>query len=124
MNRVTAPDFFPLGGALHVGVEVFGREWSFGGGEGPGSGVICEVPKSNNKHVFRESVDLGSTVLTDGEVALIIGEFVEAWQPKDYHWLHKNCLAFANAFCLRLGVGTIPSWIDRFARGAGAVDKR
>lgn len=122
MNRFTAPECCPLGGALHVGVEVFGREWSYGGGHGPGSGVICEVPRTNTQHRFRETLLLGRTALSDGEVALIMGDLVEKWQSKDYHWLHMNCLAFANELCERLGVGRIPAWIDRFARGAGVVD--
>jgi len=122
MNRLTATERFPIGGALHVGIEVYGREWSFGGGVGQGSGVICEVPRSNNKYEYRETVDLGRTALSDGEVALVIGDLLEKWQPIDYHWLHKNCLAFANELCERLGVARIPPWVDRFARGAGAVD--
>jgi len=119
MNQLTAPF---IGGALHAGVEVFGREWSFGGGVGPGSGVVCEVPCTNQQHRFRETVVLECTALCDGEVALIIGELLEAWRPEDYHWLHRNCLTFANELCQRLGVGRLPAWIDRFARGAGAVD--
>lgn len=122
MNRLTAPEHCPIGGALHVGIEVYGREWSFGGGKGQGSGVICEFPRSNRKYFFRETVVLGQTNLSDGEVALVIGDLLERWMPNDYHWLHKNCLNFANALCERLGVGRIPPWIDRFARGAGAVD--
>lgn len=122
VNRLMATEFFPIGGALHVGVEVYGREWSYNGGDGPGAGVRCEVPRSNCLHRFREALPLAKTPLSDGEVALVIGELVESWQPKDYHWLHRNCLAFANELCQRLQVGRIPAWIDRFARGAGVVD--
>lgn len=122
INRLTASERCPIGGALHVGVEVFGREWSYGGGQGQGSGVVCEVPRRNRQHRFRETVVLEQTKLSDGEVALVIGELLESWHPNDYHWLHRNCLAFANELCGRLGVGRIPAWIDRFARGAGAVD--
>jgi len=123
INRLTAPERYPIGGALHVGVEVYGREWSYAGGDGsPGTGVICEVPRSNRRHRFRETVALAQTPLSDSQVALVIGELVENWRPEDYHWLHRNCLAFANELCQRLQVGRIPAWIDRFARGAGVVD--
>jgi len=111
-----------FGGALHAGVEVFGREWSYGGGQGPGSGVVCEVPRSNQQHRFRETVVLPRTPKSDGEVALIIGALLEEWHPEDYHWLRRNCLTFANELCELLGAGRLPAWIDRFARGAGAVD--
>jgi len=111
-----------LGGALHVGVEVFGREWSYGGGSGNGSGVVCEMPRQNRQHRYRETVLLERTLLSDGEVALLMGELVERWQQKDYHWLHWNCLAFANELCSRLGVSGIPAWIDRLSRSAGVLD--
>lgn len=111
-----------LGGALHVGVEIFGREWSYGGGSGSGSGVVCEMPRQNGQHRYRETVLLERTLLSDGEVALLMGELVERWQQKDYHWLHWNCLAFANELCSRLGVSGIPAWIDRLSRGAGVLD--
>jgi len=122
INRLMATELFPIGGALHVGVEVYGREWCYGGGEDPDAGVRCEVPRSNSTHRFRETLALGTTPLSDGEVALVIGALVETWHAKDYHWLHRNCLAFANELCQRLKVGRIPAWIDRFARGAGVVD--
>lgn len=122
MNRVTAPLAFPIGGALHTGVEVYGREWSFGGGIGRGSGVVCEVPRTNRRHRFRETVLLGHTRLTSSEVALLIGDLVERWQAQEYHWIHRNCLAFANEFSELLGVGRLPPWIDRFARGVGSLD--
>lgn len=123
LNQFTASGPFAIGGAMHVGVEVYGREWCYGGGSmRSGIGVICEVPRSNRQHRFRETVFLGETSLTDSEVALVIGELLESWLAKDYHWLHKNCLHFANELCEHLGVGRIPAWIDRFARGAGALD--
>mmetsp|Transcript_14779 Transcript_14779/g.29138 ORF Transcript_14779/g.29138 Transcript_14779/m.29138 type:complete len:344 (-) Transcript_14779:58-1089(-) len=120
INRLMAAP--GLGGALHVGVEIFGREWSYGGGSGSGSGVVCEMPRQNRQHRYRETVLLERTFLSNVEVALLMGELVERWQQNDYHWLHWNCLAFANELCSRLGVSRIPAWIDRFSRGAGVLD--
>jgi len=111
----------PMGGALHAGVEIFGREWSYGGGAGEGSGIVCEEPRSNRQHRFRETVVMGRTELSSAEVALLMGELLEQWASEDYHWLHRNCLAFANELCERLGVGRLPPWIDRLPRGAGAL---
>lgn len=121
-GRLNEANTSTLGGAFHAGVEVYGREWSYGGGSGRGAGVICDMPRKNKQHRFRETVRMPCTRLSDGEVALILGELVDTWLPQDYHWLHRNCLAFANEFCSRLGVGPIPPWIDRFARGAAVAD--
>ncbi|CAE8621460.1 unnamed protein product [Polarella glacialis] len=123
VNGLLASEAYPIAGALHAGIEVYGREWSYGGGQGPGSGVRCEVPKSNARHRYRQSIVLGYTRLSHSEVTLIIGDLLERWDPRDYHWLRRNCLAFANELCARLGVELLPAWIDRLARGAGAVDQ-
>ncbi|CAE7298612.1 unnamed protein product [Symbiodinium natans] len=122
LNQILASELMPIGGALHAGVEVYGREWSFGGAPGRRTGVVCEVPRTNRKHRFRETISLGTTRLSASEVALVIGDLIERWLGEDYHWLHRNCLHFANEFCRKLGVGSIPAWIDRLPRGVCALD--
>lgn len=123
VNRLMASSEAPIGGALHAGVEVYGREWSYGGGLACGSGVACERPRQNRQHKFRETVVMPATDLSYSEVAEVVGELLDLWPAGQYHWLRKNCLTFANELCERLGVGRMPAWIDRFARGAGAVDQ-
>merc|ERR1719261_727002 len=34
VNRLMASQEAPIGGAMHAGVEVYGHEWSYGGGPG------------------------------------------------------------------------------------------
>eukprot|EP00746_Dinoflagellata_sp_MGD_P010261 gnl/MRDRNA2_/MRDRNA2_121123_c0_seq1.p1 gnl/MRDRNA2_/MRDRNA2_121123_c0~~gnl/MRDRNA2_/MRDRNA2_121123_c0_seq1.p1 ORF type:complete len:279 (+),score=47.89 gnl/MRDRNA2_/MRDRNA2_121123_c0_seq1:97-933(+) len=119
INKVTATEKWLIGGAFHVGVEVYGREWSYGWGKGPG--VACSMPRVHRKHRFRCTVPMERTPLSDGDVADIIGNLVELWPGEEYDWLHRNCCTFANAFTEALGVGRIPAWIDRFARGASAA---
>jgi len=123
MNRLMASQEAPIGGAMHAGVEVYGHEWSYGGGAGRGSGVICEPPRMNKQHRFRETVVMPPTDMTYSEVAEIVGDLLDLWPAEQYHWLRRNCLTFANELCERLGVGRMPAWIDRLARGAGAVDQ-
>lgn len=123
VNRLMASPEAPIGGALHAGIEVYGREWSYGGGLARGSGVVCEPPRQNRQHKFRETVVMPATELSYSEVAEVVGELLDLWPAEQYHWLRKNCLTFANELCERLGVGRMPAWIDRFARGAGAVDQ-
>lgn len=122
INWLTASERLPIGGALHAGVQVYDREWSYGGGSGSKTGILCGLPRKNRQHRFRETISLSRTVLTDKEVAQVIGELIELWPAHEYHWLHRNCLSFANEFCERLGVDQLPAWIDRFARGASAVE--
>lgn len=124
MNKILASELLPVGGALHAGVEVYGREWSYGGSSGSRkTGIVCEVPRTNQKHRYRESISLGFTRLSKAEVALVLGDLVELWLAEDYHWLNNNCLSFANDFCRKLGVGGIPAWVDRLPRGVSAVNQ-
>merc|ERR1712226_984265 len=52
----------------------------------------------------------------------IISCMVEEYPGDDYDLLRRNCCHFADDFCQRLGVGSIPGWIYRLARvGAGVA---
>jgi len=106
-------------GAFHGGVEVYGKEWSFGGCDS-GTGVFDCPPKGCDVHKYRESVDLGSTTLSEGEVMAIIERMSDAWPGVEYDILRKNCVLFSDAFSVELGTGHIPSWCLNLA-GAGAT---
>lgn len=106
-------------GAFHGGVEVYGTEWSFGGCDS-GTGVFDCPPKGCDVHKYRESVDMGSTTLSEGEVTAIIERMSDAWPGVEYDILRKNCVLFSDAFCVELGVGHIPAWCLNLA-GAGAT---
>ena len=64
-NRYTA-----LGGVFHGGIEVNGKEWSYGYCEN-GSGVYHCVPRDNPMYAYRESVTLGATTQSLAEVSLM-----------------------------------------------------
>jgi hypothetical protein len=120
-----------LGGAYHVGVEVYGKEWAFGAG-----GIYWTQPKHEVMgHSFRESIvmppggrevpsDDGSSLLTPKEIDLLCGPngLSLMWVGTSYDLIYRNCCHFADVFCTKLGVGTIPKWINRVARGAASVD--
>lgn len=107
-------DLIGYGGALHVGVEVFGIEWSFGTG-----GVSCSLPKQNRHYVYRQSVDMGTTALTQKDVQQAILSMQREWQGSEYDLFLKNCGTFCNALCIRLGVGSLPAWVTRLAEAGG-----
>eukprot|EP00438_Fugacium_kawagutii_P003638 Skav224208 [mRNA] locus=scaffold939:919848:932012:- [translate_table: standard] len=62
MNSVSL-DLLGLGGALHVGVEILGNEWSFGM-----QGVSITTPKENQYYTYRQTVTMGRTALKRKEV--------------------------------------------------------
>lgn len=101
-----------VGGFFHVGVEVFGSEWSFGC-----LGVSSQLPRTKDTcHVYRCSVDLGAVAFGRAKFAAIVWKMCQEWRGADYRILGKNCCDFASDLILRLGVRDMPGWVDRFAR--------
>jgi len=104
-------DNFAMGGLFHVGVEVFGSEWSYGY-----IGVCCDPPRTLEAHEYRCSVVMAQTELSSREVAKLVYSMCQGWSGKEYDLISRNCCSFATEFCKRLGVGPLPPWVDRFAR--------
>jgi len=123
LNRILAHKSSPLkfGGVFHAGVEVNGLEWSYGFSPCESRpGVCCVEPKTHPQHHFRQTVHLRNTKLPPEAIAEILSELVEDYPGHDYNLLRRNCCHFADEFCIRLGVGSIPGWVIRLARlGAG-----
>lgn len=107
-------------GAFHVGVEVYGWEWSFGDASS-GTGVFYSKPKSCGERQYRESVWIGTTAFSAGEVDTIIRKMEKEWQGRSYDLLRRNCCHFCQALCKRLVKdGVVPPWISSLS-GAGAA---
>eukprot|EP00928_Gymnodinium_smaydae_P017783 TRINITY_DN16799_c0_g1_i2.p1 TRINITY_DN16799_c0_g1~~TRINITY_DN16799_c0_g1_i2.p1 ORF type:complete len:616 (-),score=90.98 TRINITY_DN16799_c0_g1_i2:133-1893(-) len=100
-----------LGGVFHVGVECYGSEWSYGV-----YGVCCDPPRSETAHVYQCSVLMPPTPLNQKQFADLLFEMCKRWRGCNYDIVSKNCCSFAREFCLLLGVGATPEWVDRFAR--------
>jgi hypothetical protein len=111
-------DALQLGGAFHVGVEVFGQEWSFGT-----VGVCPGAPRHHDVHIYRQSITLGRTKCERETVDEILADMATgAWRGETYDILFKNCCAFAREFCYNiLGRDKIPGWIDRLGNGLAEV---
>mmetsp|Transcript_47523 Transcript_47523/g.87116 ORF Transcript_47523/g.87116 Transcript_47523/m.87116 type:complete len:406 (+) Transcript_47523:102-1319(+) len=109
-----------LGGIFHAGVEVNGREWSFGNC-GLGSGVAAHEPQRHPHHNFRESVRMSCTQLSAEQVARVIEDLKGDYQGSSYSLIGRNCCHFADDMCCRLGVGSIPPWVHRFCRLAESI---
>jgi len=103
-----------LGAMLHAGVEVFGHEWAFGT-----QGVAISLPRRHRFYHYRETVFMGKTPLARSEVEQALHEMRVEWRSDDYDIFRQNCNTFANALCVRLGVGPIPNWVNRLAEEGG-----
>jgi hypothetical protein len=111
-------------GAFHCGVEILGSEWFFawGDGEEAGSndqGVIRIEPKTHQVHIYKESIDMGLSPLTEEEVTAAINSSMVSWPASSYHIVNRNCVHFAEDLLRRLKVPeTFPVWV-RGAADAG-----
>jgi hypothetical protein len=105
-------------GAFHAGVEVYGQEWSYGYTPNCTGIVVC-TPKANPAHRYRETIVMGSTSLSQIEVTNLLNVMCTEWIGMDYDLLLRNCCHFCDAFCGKLGVGSLPPWVTNLA-GAGA----
>eukprot|EP00746_Dinoflagellata_sp_MGD_P008997 gnl/MRDRNA2_/MRDRNA2_118107_c0_seq1.p1 gnl/MRDRNA2_/MRDRNA2_118107_c0~~gnl/MRDRNA2_/MRDRNA2_118107_c0_seq1.p1 ORF type:complete len:531 (+),score=55.88 gnl/MRDRNA2_/MRDRNA2_118107_c0_seq1:95-1687(+) len=100
-----------VGGAFHVGVEVFGSEWAYGV-----YGLCCDLPRSETAHVYKCSIYMGPTPLDQLQFARVVHELCHQWKGAEYDIVGHNCCSFASTFCQKLCVGVLPAWVDRFPR--------
>lgn len=103
-----------MGGAYHVGVEVYFLEWSFGWCE-EGSGVYMVFPGQSTLGTFRERVPLGRTPLTPQEVFRILDMMRQELPGSKYDLLRCNCAHFSVSFVKRLRVSEAPAWVNSLA---------
>ena len=90
-------------GIYHTGVEVHGREWSFSS-----NGIVECCPGGCAYPLYRESVTLGTTSLSEDEVKMLLHRFDSAWVAAEYHCIRRNCSDFSEALCVALGVARPP----------------
>lgn len=111
-------------GAYHVGVEVYGWEFSYGNTQNhldPHSDVtglsVQRTPRVHPLHQYCFSESLGRTFLSPGQLKQLLNELKGRWLARKYHTLRNNCVSFAEAFCAVLGVSQPPERIGALAKG-------
>lgn len=118
LNSTTAS----FGGLFHAGVEIYGREFSFGGSRQQNvCGIFPCKPRGCVLHTYRESIYLGDCHLGRSHVSSILKQMRAEWPSLHYSMLRKNCCHFCNEFAIELGVGVIPSWTFRLANVGAAL---
>jgi len=99
-------------GVFHCGVEVLGDEWFFAWGETDVTGIIWNEPRSHHVHVYRESVCMGETPLSEAEIRGVIAHAMDSWPANSYHPLTRNCVSFAEELVGSLRVTEpFPPWV-------------
>eukprot|EP00747_Dinoflagellata_sp_TGD_P166237 gnl/TRDRNA2_/TRDRNA2_188715_c0_seq1.p1 gnl/TRDRNA2_/TRDRNA2_188715_c0~~gnl/TRDRNA2_/TRDRNA2_188715_c0_seq1.p1 ORF type:complete len:448 (-),score=93.55 gnl/TRDRNA2_/TRDRNA2_188715_c0_seq1:146-1396(-) len=123
INKVTtANNSVLVGGVFHAGVEVYGREWCYGGTEDDSSGVRAHYPRAHPQHTYRTTVPMGCTWLNEQEADKLLLQLMDEWKGNYYHVLRCNCLSFCNDALIRLGLRRMPGWVDRAQRMAVALE--
>eukprot|EP00416_Gambierdiscus_australes_P045200 CAMPEP_0171108558 /NCGR_PEP_ID=MMETSP0766_2-20121228/69169_1 /TAXON_ID=439317 /ORGANISM="Gambierdiscus australes, Strain CAWD 149" /LENGTH=191 /DNA_ID=CAMNT_0011570117 /DNA_START=63 /DNA_END=638 /DNA_ORIENTATION=+ len=108
-------------GLFHVGVEVYGWEWSYGFAAA-GTGVFASLPRACKARRYRQPIPLGRTKLSLTEVQDLLRELQQEWLGGHYNLVRHNCIHFSEALCQRLSVTRpLPKWIRRFVSVGAAV---
>jgi len=108
-------------GAFHTGVEVHGKEWSFGSKSDRGTGIFSCRPRKSPIHHYKEAVQLGTTDLSKLEVLALVRQFEPEWQGQDYDLFFRNCCSFCIAFASALGANALPPWVTSLARNGAVI---
>jgi deubiquitinase DESI2 len=112
-------------GFYHSGVEVYGKEFGFGGHPFAFSGLFEKPPKDTeelgaNFH-YKETILVGYTDFNESDVEDIMQELSQEWHGNKYHLVNKNCNHFATALAKVLCGQEVPSWINRVANMSSRV---
>lgn len=78
--------------------------------------VYSCAPRSNPNYTYRESLALGVTSVTPGQLRRCVEALQDDWPGGSYDLLSRNCNTFCDALCAALGVGPPPAWVNRFAQ--------
>jgi len=106
-------------GVYHSGVEVYGKEYAYGGHPFEFTGIFDMLPKDvedlGEGFTFKETIVLGYTDFTENDVKKMIDLLGEEYSGCSYHLVKKNCNHFSMEFSNLLSGKPIPGWVNRLA---------
>lgn len=120
-------------GFYHTGLEIFGKEWTFGGNpmaDAHQSGIFPAAPKAVLPTCqFHKSVTLGllPKSVQERDLLKVLTELEPQWKAVSYHLLSHNCNHFTEALrealiqTFHASLREIPSYVNRAARVADFV---
>ncbi|XP_016976571.1 deubiquitinase DESI2 [Drosophila rhopaloa] len=113
-------------GFFHSGVQIYGREYGFGGHEFPMSGIFEIEPCNGEAELgesirFRESILLGYTHFSRPDVERIVDQLGAQFPGNSYHLTSRNCNHFSNSLVQIVCGRKIPGWVNRLAHLVNCV---
>ncbi|CAG8441566.1 8479_t:CDS:2 [Cetraspora pellucida] len=99
-------------GVFHSGVEIYDKEYNFGGHDFDTTGVFVMKPRIGPPNVtFKDSVLMGHTSLSREDVKNVIDGLSKEWSGNSYNLLTRNCNHFTSELCNILVGKPAPSFV-------------
>jgi len=120
-QQMSVPGF----GIYHTGIEVYGTEYAFAGGDTTSSGIQPQQPRympSGAPWIYKKTEKVGTTTMTRAQVQTLISNMGREYPANTYNLLARNCNNFSDDLCKRISKNKsgIPSWVNRSASMANA----
>jgi hypothetical protein len=104
-------------GVYHSGIEVYGREISFGWSDMGRTGVFEIQPRCAAsvmpKVTYKKTVVVGTAFVSRADVDLLLSKLVMEYPGSCYDVMDRNCNHFSNDLSKRLCKKKIPSYVNR-----------